>query len=47
MRASTEQRLVLWRKVCRAVDLAQQYRRGHLQTVLFEYKRIHEVLLNR
>jgi len=29
------------------VDLAQQRRQRHLQTVLFQYKRIHEVLLNR
>ena len=28
------------------VDLAQQRRQRHLQTVLFQYKRIHEVLAN-
>ncbi len=29
------------------VDLAKQRRQRHLQTVLFQYKRIHEVLMQR
>ena len=29
------------------VDLAEQRRQRHLQTVLFQYKRIHEVLMQR